>query len=171
MIRLPWPLELVAMEIAHTPCNSRKIPLCSDFWHSEVPEKIWKQLNPQIIGKIRDGPTYSINREEVEVVCQIPSGTINWDQDTAVGRSGTRGWQCRVSNERCGSNERTSEASAKQKRRCDRTQPSQHGTLKKTRAGALVFLSQCGSGKAYIIWCTHGEPLQLNGHVVNAVTY
>ena len=73
------------------------------------------KLNPQIIGKIRDGPTYSIYREEVEVVCQIPSGTIDRNEYPTVGGSSSRGESasCRT-DEGTTANERKGQRSAKE---------------------------------------------------------
>ena len=67
--------------------------------YPNVFETVAKQLNPQIIGEIGDGPTYSINREEVEVVCQIPSGPVDGDEDTSVRRPSTRGDEVERTNE------------------------------------------------------------------------
>ena len=110
------------------------------------------KLNPQIIGKIRDGPTYSIYREEVEVVCQIPSGTIDRNEHPTVGGSSSRGASasCRT-DEGTTANERTkvrdATKGAKQKRKYERPQVVPYGTLKKTTARGSVFLSQVVAGR------------------------
>ena len=106
------------------------------------------KLNPQIIGKIRDGPTYSIYREEVEVVCQIPSGTIDRNEYPTVGGSSSRGESasCRT-DEGTTANERTEGATKCERvrkhegnEREGRPQVNQPGTLKEKSDGGTLFL-------------------------------
>ena len=116
------------------------------------------QLNPQIIWEIRDGPTYSIYPEEVEVICQIPSGTIDRNEYPTVGGSSSRGESanCRT-NEGTTANERTEKrqcrARKRKRRKCTQPQVEVHGTLRK-RQWRAVFLSQRERRSGTMLSCT-----------------